>query len=1014
MDRIGRGIRKTVSLYVAFALMMPLVGIVASNGDVASVDDGISFDVTIESIGSLSQPGARTPMEVTLEAVRDSSLGDAERATFTNELVHSSPNDIPGPSPLDAPFGSDILVYNSTYNQTNPSIDHDSGGNVFVAFEHSWGFDSDIYVSKSSDDGQSWFTIPVANTASNESCPSMAITYSPSAGSEKWYVFYEADELEYAWSDDGTTWSRTVIGWSSWSTVSCPYVVADGDFVVVVAKKYDDQTSFQDTWYILYSLDGFQTIVSYYWVFWDGAWASGPRATIIDDDEVFVAFDMHDRSDPDPDKWSHDTLVAQGTLTGDVGSDNWPYWVYGSGFRHHVPTSPTVASIGRNAIFTQEVLDPSMNGMDTSTLWCVWTSDLQGTSTNWNGCNNDTFYLAFDATDTIDQKLPMLHSEGSSFHAVWLNGTDVNYRYSSDGGKTWAGEPNTGLPLKVNDAGVGTVLKKYHSPDITVFDGKPGVVWHDARWNGSIYFSTLGNVVFFTIYTDPLVGDAMVREVGDIWRFPPITYLWTRGSNHDIETIGIITVPGGSTLNFCYWSDGSLLNPTTVTVNASDPQITAIYCCSNSTMVVGTSPTGLLVEIDDVQYAAPGVICCDNSSVHKVHAPSPQPTGPNSWYEFSHWSDSGTQTHYLDVNGIAKIIAYYSHISNQNPFADADGPYLGRKNFQVNFTGSGSFDPDGMIVSYEWDFGDGSPHGFGENVNHTYASGGTFDVILNVTDDQGFWTLDNTTADIQDMSPDPPFIGGAVLAGLTSEDVHVTWSLSADDGEAENDVVNYTILYSTDFGASFSILDVVSPGTDAYVHTGGGHGDPNSYVYTVCAYDDVGQSECSPQSASKFTKNLSTGMQLVSIPVVLSDTSTPNVFQTVSYVKITHYDAMAGKRHNWKTYDTRKPYSDLKNVNHTMALWIEVTSDSWFTVAGLVPWQTTIHLVTGWNFVGYPSFISEDVNTNLAGANWQNVETFDPTNIPWHLKRLSGTDPMSPGEGYWIHVSSDFVWVLSN
>jgi PKD repeat protein len=56
-----------------------------------------------------------------------------------------------------------------------------------------------------------------------------------------------------------------------------------------------------------------------------------------------------------------------------------------------------------------------------------------------------------------------------------------------------------------------------------------------------------------------------------------------------------------------------------------------------------------------------------------------------------------------------------------------------------SFNGSGSRDPDGVIVSYAWTFGDGSS-GLGHTVTHTYAAPGTYAVTLTVTDDDGLST----------------------------------------------------------------------------------------------------------------------------------------------------------------------------------------------------------------------------------------------------------------------------------
>jgi len=54
----------------------------------------------------------------------------------------------------------------------------------------------------------------------------------------------------------------------------------------------------------------------------------------------------------------------------------------------------------------------------------------------------------------------------------------------------------------------------------------------------------------------------------------------------------------------------------------------------------------------------------------------------------------------------------------------------------VSFDASASEDPDGTIVSYDWDFGDGTS-GSGVSVSHTYTTAGNYLVSLTVTDDQG-------------------------------------------------------------------------------------------------------------------------------------------------------------------------------------------------------------------------------------------------------------------------------------
>lgn len=57
-------------------------------------------------------------------------------------------------------------------------------------------------------------------------------------------------------------------------------------------------------------------------------------------------------------------------------------------------------------------------------------------------------------------------------------------------------------------------------------------------------------------------------------------------------------------------------------------------------------------------------------------------------------------------------------------------------NETVNFDASSSSDPDGKIVSYDWNFGDGATS-TGVTVTHVYSAAATYNVTLTVTDDGG-------------------------------------------------------------------------------------------------------------------------------------------------------------------------------------------------------------------------------------------------------------------------------------
>ncbi len=396
----------------------------------------------------------------------------------------------------------------------------------------------------------------------------------------------------------------------------------------------------------------------------------------------------------------------------------------------------------------------------------------------------------------------------------------------------------------------------------------------------------------------------------------------------------------------------------------------------------------------------------------------------NYWDDYngtdSNGDGIGDTPYYIDHDSIDHFPLIYPKggckIVNEPPVAIAGGPYYGDKGWPVHFYGNSSYDSDGVIVEFEWDFGDGSPKEYGMVVNHTYSAAGIYNVTLKVTDNDGAMDNDTTYAEIVDGFPGAPRLLDAVLSGAMQEDVEISWELSGDDGAGDDDVSGYNIYRGTDYDPDclgYSLVATALSGETGWVDASAGHGDVNTYFYCIGAVDDAGQETMAGQHASKYAKYMATGMVLMSVPVIVSDTLVGSVFQTVDFVRAVFYDANAGKRHNWKTFDKRKPYSDQFDVDHRIAVWVEVTSDSYLTVAGLVPQQTIINLVVGWNFVGYPSFIDRTVSDTLT-VHYQTTETFDPMDPPWYLQRLADGDFMTAGEGYWIHVSEAFDWVLTN
>ena len=81
---------------------------------------------------------------------------------------------------------------------------------------------------------------------------------------------------------------------------------------------------------------------------------------------------------------------------------------------------------------------------------------------------------------------------------------------------------------------------------------------------------------------------------------------------------------------------------------------------------------------------------------------------------------------------IMTIIVYRDAPVNQPPVASFTYECT---NPACTFDASASYDPDGEIASYDWDFGD-SNSGSGVTASHTYAGPGIYSVLLTITDDE--------------------------------------------------------------------------------------------------------------------------------------------------------------------------------------------------------------------------------------------------------------------------------------
>jgi glucose/arabinose dehydrogenase len=94
--------------------------------------------------------------------------------------------------------------------------------------------------------------------------------------------------------------------------------------------------------------------------------------------------------------------------------------------------------------------------------------------------------------------------------------------------------------------------------------------------------------------------------------------------------------------------------------------------------------------------------------------------------------------------------------ANRAPVADASAsPTHGPLPLNVDFDGRASFDPDNDPLTYEWNFGDGSPTRSGATVSHSYTSSGVYTATLTVNDGRGRQASDSVQIDAANDPPVP-------------------------------------------------------------------------------------------------------------------------------------------------------------------------------------------------------------------------------------------------------------------
>ncbi len=188
-----------------------------------------------------------------------------------------------------------------------------------------------------------------------------------------------------------------------------------------------------------------------------------------------------------------------------------------------------------------------------------------------------------------------------------------------------------------------------------------------------------------------------------------------------------------------------------------------------------------------------------------------------------------TTTVYLLPGGTRTLnITLIPAVVNQPPVAQFTfSPTAPRAGDWIQFDASASYDPDGTIVKYGWDFqNDGVIDAYERTVFFRYSVAGTYTVLLTVTDDKGATASAAQQIVISPLvvnqppvaqftySPTAPFVGQSVTFNATSSYdpdgaiVSYQWDLDGDGiPDQSGPIANWIYTASGAYTVTLTVLD---------------------------------------------------------------------------------------------------------------------------------------------------------------------------------------------------------------
>lgn len=136
-----------------------------------------------------------------------------------------------------------------------------------------------------------------------------------------------------------------------------------------------------------------------------------------------------------------------------------------------------------------------------------------------------------------------------------------------------------------------------------------------------------------------------------------------------------------------------------------------------------------------------------------------------------------------DNDGLTDSASVSINVTNDSPIADLTAtPIEGELPLIVDFDASGSSDPDGTIVDYVWDFGDGFTESGSSQASHTYNTEGNYTARVSVYDNFGQVGYDYVTIKVLPSS-NVLAAPSNISATLAGNNAIISWDYTGSNQE---------------------------------------------------------------------------------------------------------------------------------------------------------------------------------------------------------------------------------------